>query len=968
MLSNLSRYIISSIAAYDKLLLNTHDQRTNAISERRMAIVKRTQLGTQTYTRADVVLQILIQDMQKLIENFSLSYMAASSKDTNTETNQQQLKELTENWRKNNRRGHGFYAKKPDTSIMNNLKYTLVVYSTTINDGLSVPHLPVPNWLNIAIGTLVSIKSIRTSSSLSPKVSTLLINDIINFITKWISSAEYIKRTKKHSAELMHLLNSKFQIPPDIPTDGCGQLNFILHKILLPIIDRYIPAVKEYCCTSCNCTVRTRFSISYIPINMVEVQTQLHHRLNSYFDGCMSDHLCDKCSMTMSRRIKLLECPPVIILRIDYNNVSSTVLRKPPNAIFFQSFLEKTNIGCSSPTIYDVVAFISIMPNTDNKLVLGTKIKQRWRINSMTKLIGNGEKLCKLFANSRLIILERTRTCNSNFIYAIAQCCSFTISNIEHNDFCTCNTLNDAIKIIESEAKLNYLYSMLSSHFTTYYQCQQCRCSPSSLSTTNNGVSIYEQNMEPKFICGSPLTSLDRLDLSCSVCNKKTEDVLLPVHSQIHHQCPPICMYYSQRTILHGVQNLRIELASHDSQSICAYQAISVLLIDEYNGISVVKLDRVSIYCTNPYQTVTTSSVDKINEAFHTAQKTIIFLKKITTPEPSTTLVLQAPVPVRLINKSSGEIVRLNQILNPSNRRLKVGDDGTLKGEGRHHVRVKILCLSDLETCQHQMDIIEETRINNGISTKDNVFHHLKKPTNLAASQTRNHQQTTASKIFVTPKVSDRALTPQWSNHDQSKDVGNLNSTPKQLTTQQRKDDNESFNSSVDQLDDNVLDDDDDIDEETSATGVSDNKRVYDKQNNHTLLIEHNRLRNRFDRLNAKYKALQKENEILKNHTIPIPPPEIQQWFSQTAQRFEKNHYRALTGSLTARAIVPYLFPSKSRTLEDIPDSVRDSILGYVKYCHPNELFVRGKINEAISGPFRTAKFKALHSAAGVPS
>ncbi|CAF1387025.1 unnamed protein product [Rotaria magnacalcarata] len=61
------------------------------------------------------------------------------------------------------------------------------------------------------------------------------------------------------------------------------------------------------------------------------------------------------------------------------------------------------------------------------------------------------------------------------------------------------------------------------------------------------------------------------------------------------------------------------------------------------------------------------------------------------------------------------EIVRLNQILNPSNRRLKVGDDGTLKGEGRHHVRVKILCLSDLETCQHQMDIIEETRINNGM-------------------------------------------------------------------------------------------------------------------------------------------------------------------------------------------------------------------------------------------------------------
>jgi hypothetical protein len=43
-LGNMSRYITSSVQAFDTLLL-THDQRTNAISERRMAIVKRTQLG-----------------------------------------------------------------------------------------------------------------------------------------------------------------------------------------------------------------------------------------------------------------------------------------------------------------------------------------------------------------------------------------------------------------------------------------------------------------------------------------------------------------------------------------------------------------------------------------------------------------------------------------------------------------------------------------------------------------------------------------------------------------------------------------------------------------------------------------------------------------------------------------------------------------------------------------------------------
>ena len=55
------------------------------------------------------------------------------------------------------------------------------------------------------------------------------------------------------------------------------------------------------------------------------------------------------------------------------------------------------------------------------------------------------------------------------------------------------------------------------------------------------------------------------------------------------------------------------------------------------------------------------------------------------------------------------EIVSLDKILNPSNRRLKMGDDGTLKGEGRHHARVKILCLSKLNSmflCTHLSSLL----------------------------------------------------------------------------------------------------------------------------------------------------------------------------------------------------------------------------------------------------------------------
>lgn len=87
-------------------------------------------------------------------------------------------------------------------------------------------------------------------------------------------------------------------------------------------------------------------------------------------------------------------------------------------------------------------------------------------------------------------------------------------------------------------------------------------------------------------------------------------------------------------------------------------------------------------------------------------------------------------------NEKAKTIVHLNQILNPSNRRLKVGDGCTVKGEGRSHQRVKILfygrfvvsvflatafcfydILGDFETCQHQLDVIGESEIHDGINS-----------------------------------------------------------------------------------------------------------------------------------------------------------------------------------------------------------------------------------------------------------
>ena len=81
-----------------------------------------------------------------------------------------------------------------------------------------------------------------------------------------------------------------------------------------------------------------------------------------------------------------------------------------------------------------------------------------------------------------------------------------------------------------------------------------------------------------------------------------------------------------------------------------------------------------------------------------------------------------------------------------------------------------------------------------------------------------------------------------------------------------------------------------------------------------------------------------------------MPPTEVQKWFIHVANRFEDKPLSAAvlekfsqeiglptdvlialkqsTGSLTARSIIRHLFPSNSRTIEDVSVKLRDAILG----------------------------------------
>ncbi|CAF1293920.1 unnamed protein product [Rotaria sordida] len=400
-------------------------------------------------------------------------------------------------------------------------------------------------------------------------------------------------------------------------------------------------------------------------------------------------------------------------------------------------------------------------------------------------------------------------------------------------------------------------------------------------------------------------------------------------------------------------------------------------------------------------------------------------------------------------NEKTRKIVHMNKIVNPSNRRLKVGDDCTLKGEGRNHTRVKILFCGDLDTCQHQLDIIDSTSaiisskndafnkkssspldenmvnkciarpINsapkaspvqpknvpassscNGSGTskavtyktqnkknskprgqeidmleKDDDIHHSKEVSNTTMFQSRNPVQLPTSNTFVARNVSNQVLTQKSSkqghfNASSSRSSPNYEMDFETLDSN-KKQSNENADiaagysandeflnlSNDDKYDDNDDDcgilEDSEADQTTTTIGKSGEKQVKEGETYDELLVKYKKLSDKYQILKNKVTALQQQNEMLNATMLPMPPPEIQQWFVHTAQRFEnkplsgtvlKDSSRVLklpanvlislkqnTGTLTARAIVRHLFPSKNRTTDDMTENIRQSILDQIQ-------------------------------------
>ncbi|CAF0912387.1 unnamed protein product [Adineta ricciae] len=510
LLGNLSRHGRESVHAFDALLVSTHDQRTNAISERRMGIVKRTQLGVETRIRADVVLQILIKDMLRLVENFSVSFMASMSQTTNSQNRTRlQLRDVQENWRQSSHRGHGHYCKAPNESVTNSLKNALIVRPANVNVGLIIPTLAVASWFNVGIALLLSIKVFRETLPDPASIVSPHLIEIIDFVKNWMRCLRLIKPPKKTSPEQQQLLRTQFDLPYNMPDDIDRQLVYIVDQILVSLLIPSIRVRMIYTCTSCKFAIEKKNIIRYILIHTMDNQIDLHNHLSNFFVGGTSDRKCDKCGSTISRHMKIIDCPSVIVVKIDHGNGSKETSCKVPETICFNRFLDKSSIGCTSATVFDVVGFATVDSSTENKLISLTKIKERWCVSPQQKLIGNGPMFLKLLAASRIVILERIRTCTSNFLYAVAQCCSITV-NVNDRTIKPFKTLRDAIEIIEHDEQFTELRHLLLSSCVTYYACNKYHSSSNLLSSTSEGICIYEQDSDSSEIYGTPLlTSYD---------------------------------------------------------------------------------------------------------------------------------------------------------------------------------------------------------------------------------------------------------------------------------------------------------------------------------------------------------------------------------------------------------------------------------------------------------------------------
>ena len=97
----------------------------------------------------------------------------------------------------------------------------------------------------------------------------------------------------------------------------------------------------------------------------------------------------------------MVQWPQILIINVN-DSQRCAKFRKPPGILSLAQFSTWLAIGCPSSCVYDLTCFNSIIRSgSSDVMVRATKIKKSWGTSINKKLIGEGEQLRRIFANSR---------------------------------------------------------------------------------------------------------------------------------------------------------------------------------------------------------------------------------------------------------------------------------------------------------------------------------------------------------------------------------------------------------------------------------------------------------------------------------------------------------------------------------------------------------------------------------------
>ncbi|CAF0902184.1 unnamed protein product [Adineta steineri] len=563
LLGDLTRHRRRIIQSFERMR-NTHpEQQTTAISERRMGILKRTQLGGHVFIRLDIVLSIIVPDMMTIIDEFSNSLYGFCTKPHNALDNNQPItiddhrfKPIEEQWRKTkNKRGRGYYSKGPEEPIFTNIVSSLLIARDNVNMDLKLPSL-TPDWLNIAVGLILSAgitTSIhRSNQLLSLSEASPLIDAILTFIDEWFQSSNNNNNVRSTTINVSSTL------------DEFGNLaecsTFILEHILTPLLPCNLIVNKVYTCKACEIVVRRRSVVKSILVNVLQTGLHLEHDLYRFFAPTTSDLLCVLCNQATVRHIEVVEWPRILIININdfYRKVK---FRKPPGVLSLDQFSSWRAIGCPS---------------------------------------------------SCILIFERVHDQNNlNFIFAIIKCASDTFYVLSDN-IPSCSTFQEACSIIEKNHTFHELKKILVTTIKTFFYCPHCNTTPNSLRSLSSQIFIFNSSSNEQLISYPVVANVDDTEnaanVHCSHCNHKTENIEMRTFVK-----PPVQVQkvFDSYLNLNDIENVQYY-----------YPATAVLIISRYSdNIVVVKKEANTYfqYTGDTYSDRISISYNKLCDHFDTS-------------------------------------------------------------------------------------------------------------------------------------------------------------------------------------------------------------------------------------------------------------------------------------------------------------------------------------------------------------